>query len=77
MVGYLWIRHRLHFSFADDFNHIAGELQFEALRCETVPPGPPLPFDVQVCPGPTTATTGVLRGPGPFTGVRLGLDDPE
>lgn len=68
-------RIRLELSFAGGLNNISGEVQFEEMLCETEPS--PLPFDIQVCPDPTTAPTEVLRGPGPFSGVRLELDDPE
>lgn len=68
-------RYRMSFSFGDDLDHLTGELQLEEMLCEDMPS--PLPFDVPICPDPTVAPTEVLRGPAPFSAVRLRLDDPN
>ena len=68
-------RYRLSFQFGGDLDHLSGELQLEEMLCEDMES--PLPFDVPVCPDPTAAPTEVLRGPAPFSAVRLRLDDPN
>lgn len=58
----------------EDFDQIRGELNFEEMACteeET-----PFPYTVPICPDPTIAPTEVLRGPAPFTGVRVPIDSP-
>lgn len=67
-------RVRLSFSFGQGFDRIQGGLQLEAMSCTDDPS--PLGFNVPLCPDPTIAPTEVLRGPAPFTAVRLRVDAP-
>lgn len=65
-------RVRISLSFKDSFDRIEGELRLEEMSCEEKP-SPPLPFLIPICPDPATAPTQVLRGPAPFTAVRVGV----
>lgn len=62
-------RVRLKLRLPERFGQLQGEYQYEEMSCGLQVT--PVPFTVPVCPDPTVAPTEVLRGPAPFSGVRL------
>jgi hypothetical protein len=67
-------RVRLSLLFGESFDRIHGELQFEEMVCTEQ--ASPLQLMVPVCPDPTIAPTESLRGPAPFTAVRVPIHAP-
>ena len=63
----------LNLELSNDFQQLSGDRTLEEVFCETVePPAPGRPFPS--CPDVTTAPAEVVRGPVPFTAVRLLLN---
>lgn len=67
-------RVRLTLRLVGDLDELEGTYTYEQMDCTEE--ATPLPFTVPDCPDPSVAPTEVLRGPAPFTAVRVGLDAP-
>lgn len=67
-------RVRLSVRLVDGFDQMEGTYTIEQMFCTEQ--ATPLPFTVPVCPDPSVAPTEVLRGPAPFTAVRVGVMAP-
>jgi hypothetical protein len=67
---------RVHLSvrLVDGLDQLEGTYTIEQMFCSEQ--ATPLPFTVPVCPDPSVAPTEVLRGPAPFTAVRVGVGAP-
>jgi hypothetical protein len=64
-------RVRLSVRLAENLDQMEGTYTIEQMFCTEQ--ATPVPFTVPVCPDPSVAPTEVLRGPAPFTAVRVGL----
>jgi hypothetical protein len=67
-------RVRLSVLLLDDLDQMEGTYTIEQMFCSEQ--WTPLPFTVPVCPDPSVAPTEVLRGPAPFTAVRIRVGAP-
>jgi len=67
-------RVRLSVHLVDGSDQMEGTYTIEQMFCTEQ--STPLPFTVPVCPDPSVAPTEVLRGPAPFTGVRVRVGAP-
>lgn len=67
-------RVRLTLRLVGDSDELEGTYTYEQMDCTEE--STPLPFTVPNCPDPSVAPTEVLRGPAPFTAVRVGVDAP-
>jgi len=67
-------RVRLTLQLVDGFDRLEGTYTIEEMSCTEQPS--PLPFTVPVCPDPSVAPADMVRGPAPFTAVRVGVDAP-
>jgi hypothetical protein len=53
---------------------LEGTYAYEEMGCTEA--STPVPFTVPVCPDPSVAPTEVLRGPAPFSAVKVGVHAP-
>lgn len=67
-------RVRLSMRLVDGFDSLEGTYTLEEMFCTEQPT--PLPFTVPVCPDPTVAAADVVRGPAPFSAIRVGVFAP-
>lgn len=68
-------RVRLTATFGQGFDQLVGTYQIEGMGCTEQ--ATPLPFTVPVCPDPTVAPSESLRGPAPFTAVKVPIQAPQ
>lgn len=67
-------RVRLSVRLLEGFDQMEGTYTIEQMFCSEQ--STPLPLTVPVCPDPSVAPTEVLRGPAPFTAVRVRVGAP-